>query len=70
MNHNLVIDSIVISPILPAFGLALLLTCLTSMVLIRLRLYRWLWRRPLAEAAIFCIWLGVISVASPLPGFS
>lgn len=70
MNHNFVIDSIVISPIVPAFGLALLLTILTSTVLIRLRLYRWLWRRPLVETAIFCIWLGVISVASPLYGFS
>ena len=68
MSHDFLIQGVVISPIIPAFGLALLLTGATSMALIRLRLYRFLWRRPLVEAALFIIWLGLISAFSPVPG--
>ena len=68
MSHNFLIDGIVFSPILPACLLALALTALSSWAMISLRLYRFLWRRSLVEVALFCIWLGLITAFSPLPG--
>ncbi len=68
MSHDLLLGEVVFSPIVAACLLAFALAALTSWALIRLNLYRWLWRRPLVEVALFCIWLGLISAFSPLPG--
>ena len=68
MSHEFLLGEVVFSPVIPACLLAFMMTTATSWALIRLNLYRHLWRRPLVEVALFCIWLGAISAASPLPG--
>ena len=68
MSHDFLLDGIMLSPIIPACSLALALTVLSSWALIRLRLYRLLWRRPLAELALFFIWLALVTTFSPIDG--
>ena len=46
MSHDFLLGEVVFSPIVAACLLAFVLTALTSWMLIRLDLYRWLWRRP------------------------
>jgi hypothetical protein len=63
--HDVLIGGIILSPIVPELLIALLLTGLLSIVLMRLGFYRLVWHRPLVELSIFCIILGAIVAFTP-----
>ena len=60
MTHEFMIGGVLISTIVPACAVALGLTILLSMVLVRLRFYRLVWHRPLVDLSIFCILLAAV----------
>lgn len=65
MGLDVLIGGIILSPIVPELLVALLLTGILSVVLMRLGFYRLVWHRPLAELSFFCIILGAIVVLTP-----
>jgi hypothetical protein len=65
MAHDFLIGGIILSPIVPELLIALLLTGLLSVLLMRLGFYRLVWHRPLVELSIFCIILGTIVAFTP-----
>lgn len=65
MTHDFLIGGVILSPIVPELLIALILTGLLSVALMRLGFYRLLWHRPLAEVSIFCMILGVIVALTP-----
>lgn len=67
MTHDLLIGGIMISTIVPAVLLAVVATAALSILMMRFDLFRFVWQRPLAELALFCIVLGLI--VELVPGF-
>jgi hypothetical protein len=65
MAHDFLIGGVILSPIVPQLLIALLLTVLVSILLMRLGFYRLVWHRPLVELAIFCILLGTLVALTP-----
>ena len=65
MVHNFVIGGVIISPLIPELAIAILLTALLSLLLMRLGFYRLVWHRPLVELALFCVILGGIVALTP-----
>jgi hypothetical protein len=65
MSHDFLIGGVILSPIVPQLALALLLTALVSVLLMRVGFYRLVWHRPLVELALFCILLGIIVALAP-----
>ncbi|MBA2932478.1 DUF1656 domain-containing protein [Sphingomonas sp. CGMCC 1.13654] len=65
MTHDFLIGGIILSPIVPELLIALLLTGLLSVLLMRLGFYRLVWHRPLVELSMFCIILGTIVAFTP-----
>jgi hypothetical protein len=62
MARDFILGGVILSPIVPQLLIALLLTGLLSVVLMRLGFYRLVWHRPIVELAIFCIFLGVVAI--------
>ncbi|MBH9536592.1 DUF1656 domain-containing protein [Novosphingopyxis sp. YJ-S2-01] len=60
-------DTVSISTIVPAVLGGLLLAGFLSWLLARLRLYRFIWNRPLFELALFLILTGAIVALFPNP---
>ncbi|USI73895.1 DUF1656 domain-containing protein [Sphingomonas morindae] len=67
MTAQFAIGGVYLSPIIPEVALALFLTALLSVLLVRSGFYRFVWHRPLVEVAIFCILLALLAGA-PLVG--
>lgn len=68
MSHDFLIGGAILSPIVPELVIAVLLTGLISVALMRLGFYRLVWHRPLVELALFCILLGLlVTVADGSP---
>ncbi len=65
MMHDFLIGGIILSPIVPELLIALLITGLLSIMLMRLGFYRLVWHRPLVELSIFCMILGTIVAFTP-----
>lgn len=65
MAHDFLIGGVILSPIVPQLLIALLLTVLVSILLMRMGFYRLVWHRPLVELAIFCILLGTLVAFTP-----
>lgn len=65
MTHDFLLGGVILSPIVPELLIALVFTALLSVLLMRLRLYRLVWHRPLVEVSIFCIILGAIVALTP-----
>lgn len=60
MTHEFMVGGVLISTIVPACFMALGLSILVSMGLVRLRFYRLVWHRSLVDLSIFCILLAVV----------
>lgn len=65
MTGEFIVGGIYLSPLVPACAIALLLTALLSVVLVRLRFYRLVWHRPLVEVSIFVMLLAAASLLGP-----
>jgi hypothetical protein len=65
MTHDFLIGGVILSPIVPELLIAILLTALLSIVLMRLGFYRATWHRPLVELSFFCMILGAIVALTP-----
>jgi hypothetical protein len=65
MTHDFLIGGVILSPIVPELLIALVLTGLLSVLLMRIGFYRLVWHRPLAEVSLFCMMLGVIVALTP-----
>lgn len=65
MTHDFLIGGVILSPIVPELLIALVLTALLSVLLMRIGFYRLVWHRPLAEVSLFCMMLGVIVALTP-----
>ncbi|WBO24256.1 DUF1656 domain-containing protein [Sphingomonas abietis] len=65
MTHDFLIGGVILSPIVPELLIAVLLTALLSIVLMRLGFYRATWHRPLVEISFFCMILGAIVALTP-----
>lgn len=63
--HDFLIGGVILSPIVAQLLIALVLTGLLSILLMRLGFYRLVWHRPLVELSLFCILLGTIVVLTP-----
>jgi len=61
MTHELLVGGVIVSPVVAACAAALLATAIVSEILARSGFYRLVWHRPLVEASIFCITLGVVA---------
>ncbi|HIQ19500.1 MAG TPA: DUF1656 domain-containing protein [Novosphingobium capsulatum] len=66
MKQNFLIGGVILSPLVPQVLLALMLTVILSIVLMRLGFYRLVWHRSLVELSLFCILLGLVVVLDPL----
>jgi hypothetical protein len=64
MTHDVLIGGVILSPIVPQLLIALFLTGLLSVLLMRCGFYRLVWHRPLVELSIFCMILGAIVLLS------
>lgn len=60
MTHDFLLGGVIITTVVPAVLLALVATAALSVLLTRLGFFRFVWQRPLAEVAMFCIVLGLI----------
>ena len=65
MIHDFVIGGVILSPLVPELAVAILLTVLLSLLLMRLGFYLAVWHRPLVELALFCMILGGIVALTP-----
>jgi hypothetical protein len=65
MKQNFLIGGVILSPLVPQVLLALMLTVILSIVLMRLGFYRLVWHRSLVELSLFCILLGLVVVLDP-----
>ena len=69
MTHEFRIGGVLISSIVPTLVVALILTILLSMVLVRIGFYKLVWQRPLVDLSIFFILAGLIVVLLPDGGW-
>lgn len=65
MNHEFHIGGILISTIVPAMVVALIVTPLLSMLLVRIGFYKYVWQRPIVDVAILLILFGAFVVLLP-----
>jgi hypothetical protein len=65
MAHDFLIGGVILSPIVPQLLIALLLTVMLSILLMRMGFYRLVWHRPLVELSLFCILLGTLVALTP-----
>ncbi len=65
MTHDFAIGGVLLSPLVPQLLIAVLLTGLLTIVLMRIDFYRLVWHRPLVELALFCMILGMIVALMP-----
>ena len=65
MTHDFLIGGIILSPVVPELLIALILTGLLSVLLMRLGIYHLVWNRPLVEVCLFCVILGIIVALTP-----